>query len=426
MIRALYDAAGRLATCVSRVAPRESQHKLVRTFAMRDGLVERYEAWGRSARDPRRPLLWIHAPSVGEGLMALPLVQRTRAELPDVQLAYTYFSPSAERFASRLGADFTDYLPFDTTSEMTRVVAALRPTALVFSKLDVWPGLVECAHHAGVSLGLISASMPERSRRHGIGAMITRNAYHTLDLVGAASDDDARRIVAAGAHPERVRVTGDTRYDQAWERARQAPQNIDVVDALRSARPTLVAGSTWPTDEAELCPAWERVKQALSRARLIIAPHEIHETHLRALEQWATKHAFTHARLGSQQAATADVVIVDRIGVLADLYALATAAYVGGGFHAAGLHSVVEPAVFHAPTLIGPRHDASRDAVTMRDAGGITVVPNATAIASTLQQLFESPDARERMSHALADVVSRELGAVSRSFEIVRTLLGRV
>lgn len=372
--------------------------------------------------------------------MALPLLQRVRNDLPHVQLAYTYFSPSAERFAGTVPADFTAYLPFDTARAANRSLRALRPSALVFSKADVWPVLSERAHRAGVKLGLISAAIPATSaRRSGTFSQLTRHAYAILDAVGAASPTDATRLIEAGVRPPYVRVTGDTRYDQAWARAHVHRRHQELVAALRDeARPTLVAGSTWPSDEAHLFPAWEETLAAVPNARLILAPHEIEERHLAAIEAWAGRVApagqrkLCIARLwdatGAPNASArqADVVLVNGVGVLADLYALATVAYVGGGFHDAGLHSVVEPAVFGAPILIGPKNDAWRDAQLMLAASGAIVVRDATELSTQLRRLFQTPPARQQMASALAAVVSSELGATERSFEIVRELLGVV
>jgi 3-deoxy-D-manno-octulosonic-acid transferase len=361
--------------------------------------------------------------------MALPVLQRIRAELPDTQIVYTFFSPSAERFAQEVGADFTDYLPFDSAQSTAQILAALRPTTLIFSKLDVWPMLTEQARALGVTLGLISASMPAQSRRHGIGMWLTDDAYRALDLVGAASTEDATRLITAGVRADRVRVTGDTRYDQAQARTR-SPRHQTLLSTLRQARPTLVAGSTWPADEAHLLPAWEEVIRQLRgeriSPRLIIAPHEIDDAHIRNLEMWATRAGLRHSRVDGAHAANADVVLVDRIGVLADLYALATVAYVGGGFHTAGLHSVVEPAVFHVPTIVGPHHTASRDAVLMRDAGGLAAAKDTASCAALLSALFTDPTQHMQMARAMERVISAELGAVDRSLQIVRELLGRV
>jgi 3-deoxy-D-manno-octulosonic-acid transferase len=419
-LRVPYTATARLAEVMAALAPATPSSKLGKTFAARRRLLERYGAWGSTQRDMSRPLLWVHAPSVGEGLMALPVIQRVQRELPEVQLAYTFFSPSAAPFAEQVGADFTAYLPFDTVGAAEEALTALRPTAIVFSKLDVWPLLVERARQREVLLGLISASMPAQSSRHGIGALLTREAYMALDWVGAASAEDAAHLIAAGARPACVQVTGDTRYDQAWTRTHTEPHNRSLVEAFRSSRPTLVAGSTWEADERHLFPAWERLVSQVPNARLILAPHELQETHLRHVETWAQQAELGCARLGAPDAPTADVVLVDRLGVLADLYALGDAAYVGGGFHTAGLHSVVEPAVLQVPVIVGPRHGASRDARLMLNAGGAVAVGDSAAMREALERLLTRPEERSRMAKVLEGVVAGQMGATVRSFEIIR------
>lgn len=359
--------------------------------------------------------------------MAAPVLERIRRALPRVQLVYTYFSPSAEPFAERVTADFADYLSFDSARAARAALDALRPSVLAFVKGDVWPVLTVNAAARDVRLALLSASVPERSRRAtGLGRLVTQRAYAALDLAGAASEEDAAQLVRAGAHPDRVRVTGDTRYDQAWERAHRAPRNTELVAALRAARPTVVAGSTWPADERALLPAWEQVRARVPDARLVVAPHEPHASHLARVERWAQSHGLRVAQIDDPAAIDADVVLVDRMGVLADLYAIATAAYVGGGFHAAGLHSLVEPAVFRVPTVIGPERAASRDARLMLAAGGVVGVADATALATALTRLLTDPGDRAARGEAMGSVVAAELGAAERSFEIVRELLGAV
>ena len=425
-LRAAYGAAAKTAEVISLVTPRDTDNKIARAFAARHGIRRRYRNWGANGRDRSRPLLWIHAASVGEGLMALPIVHSVRRALPNVQIAYTFFSPSAVPLAKQMGADFSDYLPFDSAGAARIAIEALDPTALVFAKGDVWPALVREASSQGVRLALISASIPASSlRKSSVGSMITRDAYRSLDAIGAASTDDATRIVEAGARADRVRVTGDTRYDQAWERARTEPRNVEVTTSLQSARPTLVAGSTWRSDERELFPAWRILRAQVPDARLIIAPHELTEGHVAAIEHWAAASSLSAAPLASA-IVTTDVIIVDRVGVLADLYALATVAYVGGGFHEAGLHSLVEPAVFRAPVLIGPRHTDSRDAALMLATGGAMSVDDAPQLSRAMIRLFTDEQERADRADAIGAVVAAELGAVDRTFEIVRELLRAV
>lgn len=423
MLGAAYEVAARLAIAFAGVAP-AGQSKLLRTLRARRGIIDRYREWGERHRDRSRPLLWMHAPSVGEGLQARPVLERIKAARPNVQLAYTFFSPSAEQFASRLSVDFRDYLPFDAAPAVRDALGAIEPTALVFSKLDVWPTLTREAAARGVRLGLISATLAETSsRRSGIASVLLREAYGRLEAVGAIDASDAERLVELGTRREVIEVTGDTRYDQVWARASAATRSGPLLSPLASQRPTLVAGSTWPADERVLLEAWGRVRPEIRDARLIIAPHEPVHAHLASVERWAQSAGLSHARLDSAGAGMADVVIVDRLGVLGDLYALADVAFVGGGFHAAGLHSVIEPAAFGAPVAFGPRWRMSRDAALLLRARGAVASVDAEQLAAALREWLTSVEARRAAGARARDVVAKGVGAAERTVELVSRLL---
>lgn len=373
-----------------------------------------------------RELLWMHAPSVGEGLQARPVLLTARERRPDLQLAYSFFSPSAARFASGLPVDFADYLPFDTPGDVRVALDSLQPTALVFSKLDVWPMLTREASRRDVALGLVSATLAATSsRRSGWATGILRKAYASLDSVGAVDAADADRLVELGVRPGVIRVTGDTRFDQVWERARNTDLEGELLAPLASGRPTLVAGSTWPADEAVLLPAWKELASRVSGARLIIAPHEPTLEHLAPVESWAEETGLRLARLGTAGASSADVVIVDRTGVLGDLYALADVAFVGGGFHSAGLHSVLEPAAFGAPVLFGSRHHASREAGLLIQSGGGRAVEDAAELEDAIRTWLMMPAYRTPAGVAARATVRAGLGAADRSWALVERLLER-
>ncbi|WP_353268863.1 glycosyltransferase N-terminal domain-containing protein, partial [Gemmatimonas sp.] len=164
-LRPLYAGMVALAQAAAAYAP-NSEHKVWRSLRARRGIRAYWRAQAR-LRDPQRPLVWMHAPSVGEGLQARPVAHALRTAYPSAQLAYTFFSPSAESFAASIGADFSGYLPFDSAADADMMLDALQPSALVFVKLDVWPVLVERATARGVPVLLLSATLAESSGRRG-------------------------------------------------------------------------------------------------------------------------------------------------------------------------------------------------------------------------------------------------------------------
>lgn len=422
-LRAAYATAGTLAEWAAAAA-RGGNGKMAASLVGRRGVLERFAAWGAAHRDPARPLVWLHAPSVGEGLQARPVIDLLRQHRPDAQVVYTHFSSSAAAFASRVGADYADYLPFDTRRGARAVIDAIRPSALVFSKLDVWPVLVDEAVRRRVPVAMIAATLAEGSARRGAFARaLLRDAYASMRAVGAIDEADASRLVSLGVDRARVQVTGDTRYDQVWARAQSVDRASPLIAALVSPRPTLVAGSTWPGDEQVLEDAWRHLRTTVPTARLIIAPHETMDAHLAAIEAWTARAGLRSARLGAPEAGDADVVVVDRMGVLGDLYALADVAYVGGGFHAAGLHSVIEPAAFGAPVLFGPRCTDSRDAGLLIVARGGRAAANAQELGAALMTWLGDTTARIEAGRRARALVESGLGAAERSLALVTQLL---
>jgi 3-deoxy-D-manno-octulosonic-acid transferase len=423
LARVLYAAAAKVAAVAGAVIP-PSDSKAVIAVRARRGIRARYASWAATNRDATRPLLWMHAPSVGEGHMARPILSLMRARHPEAQLAYTFFSPSAEEFSRGLDVDFRDYLPFDDAGDMGAALDALKPRALVFSKVDVWPELVRQAQSRGVRVGMISAALAAGSRRRGrFARYLLRESYASLDAVGAVDIADADRLVELGVRRDAIEVTGDTRFDQVWQRAQAVDRASGVLHKLESDRPTLVAGSTWPADEGPLLEAIRRVRARVPNLRAIIAPHEPNPAHLEPIERWASQAGLSLARVDAVDAGMADVVLVDRFGVLGDLYALATFTFVGGGFHGAGLHSVLEPASYGAPVLFGPQHHKSRDALMLIASDGARAVESADQIEAVMSELLADPAKTRRLGDNARDTVKRGTGAAARSLALVERLM---
>ena len=423
VVRLLYEAAAKLAGYASQVVPAGTTKTAIAIRA-RHGIRDRYRKWASETRDASRPLLWMHAPSVGEGLQARPVLALMRARHPEAQLAYTFFSPSAEEFSRTLDVDFRDYLPFDSSADMAAALDALQPNALVFSKLDVWPELVRQAKRRGVRVGMISATLAAASGRRSFGGnLLLGDSYAQLDAVGAVDAPDAERLKELGVRPEIITVTGDTRFDQVWQRAQAVDRAHGIVARLASDRPTIVAGSTWPPDEVPLLAAIEHAREQVARLRLIIAPHEMTPDHIAPIEYWAKRENFSIARVDHMDATASDVVLVDRFGLLGDLYALATVAFVGGGFHTAGLHSVLEPAAYGAPVMFGPHYSKSRDAALLLAAGGAASVHDSVETERQLLEWLTNDSARHKAGLGAAGLIERGKGAAERSLAIVERLM---
>ena len=427
----IYRLGLRLAEQAAPLAARFHK-KLARGIEARRGLLDRLGAWARTHRDPARPLVWVHAPSVGEGLQAKPVLESLRARHPDWQLAYTFFSPSAERLARTLPADVTDYVPLDRPREVRAVLELLQPRALVFSKLDVWPELTLAAARQSVRLGLISATVsPHSSRLRWPARAWTTPAYRALERVGTISEEDGRRLVLLGARPEVISVTGDTRYDSVAERAARFDRSREPFARLLAdakGRFTIVAGSTWPSDEHVVLPAFRDFLVQVPDARLILAPHEPHPDHLAGIAKLAQSLRLPRpARLSQlEHAKSVPVIVVDRVGILADLYATGDVAFVGGGFHRAGLHSVLEPAVFGVPVAVGPHWETSRDAALLIETGGAVELSGDARQTLHSQWLVwhHDPKARKKAGEAGKQLVAAGRGAADRTTALVEDLVG--
>jgi 3-deoxy-D-manno-octulosonic-acid transferase len=249
------------------------------------------------------------------------------------------------------------------------------------------------------------------------------DAYRALASIGAIDAKDAAHFQELGVAANRIQVTGDTRYDQVWKRA-QLPRP-PIIQALSSSRPTLVAGSTWPSDESHLLAIWLRIRDKIPDARLVIAPHELTRAHLASITKWAETSSLSIAKVDDRAARNADVVLIDRFGALGDLYALADVAYVGGAFHSAGIHSVLEPAAFGAPVVFGPQYDKSRDAGNLIAAGGGASVSSDAELTLRLNEWLGSAPARDAAGGAARSMVRDGTGAAERSFALVTALLDR-
>ncbi len=381
--------------------------------------------WGTEARDATRPVVWLHASSVGEALQAKAVLEALRQRVPDLQVVFTFFSPSAEDLAERFPSDVSAYLPWDLPRIMGKVLDASSPALVLFTQKEVWPSLAEQAAVRGVPVGLAAATLPGGAGRLSrSGRVLLGPAFRGLKLVAAISEDDGRRFELLGVPGDRIVVTGDPGVDDASGRAAAAEPDAPHLRLFREGSgPVLVAGSTWGADEEVLLPALARVRRDRPGIRIVLAPHEPGDWDYDGLaarlaaDGWSPtllKEAEERGDLGG-----ADAVLVERVGVLAELYTVATVAYVGGGFHDHGLHSVLEPAAAGVPVLFGPQHHNSMAASRLLACGGAQMVSHADALASVLEDWLADPDQLRRDGERALDYIAEHRGAAGRTAELL-------
>jgi len=390
---------------------------------------DRLLEWARWNRDPRRPLAWFHAASVGEGLQAEIVIRDLRHLRPDCQVIYTHFSPSAEELARRLEVDAAEYLPYDLQPAIDRLLAGLEPDLLVFSKLDVWPELATRAATTGTQVAIVAGTVsPGSGRLRWPARILLEPGYQAVTAAAAISAEDAERLVRLGVPEDRICVLGDPRFDSVAERVSAVAVDEPLLQFGRGA-PTMVAGSTWPPDEAVLLGAFARLRRRRPDARLIVVPHEPTTRHLDALERRAKAAGLPEPVRLSKAPGPVPLLVVDRTGALAALYGAGAMGYVGGGFGRAGLHSVLEPAAWTIPVAFGPRWHDSRDAALLLHSGAAVALPpmpmgRAVRALETLWGNWLDDEAgRQAQGQRAREVVERGLGASQRSAEMLTQLI---
>lgn len=402
--------------------------KLARGIEARRGVEAR---WREAALrlTGRRPRIWLHAASAGETLQARPLGDAIRADHPDAALFYSFFSPSAERVAASWPApDHADYLPFDWPAAMRAQIEALDPDAIVLVAGELWPNLVWTAAERGVPLaqacGRLAGGSARLERR---ARALTSRLYRDFRAIGVVSEEDAALVRELGVPPAAVAVTGDTRIDVSLARVEGAASLPPVWDPPSGTGPVVVAGSTWPADEAVVLPAVARLRARHPGLVAVVAPHEPTAAAVRRIAAAARANGLAAAPLVPAGAPSAPgvageapaVLIVDRVGLLYRLYGLAHAAYVGGGF-GGSVHNTMEPAAQRVPLVVGPDHGGPAEVAALARAGGLAVVRSADGLAARWGAWLDDPAEGRRAGAAARAELERSRGATARTLAFFR------
>ena len=384
-----------------------------------------------SAQEPAAPGgLWLHAVSVGEVAVAATLARALPPELP---LVVTTVTPTGqararEAFAGRAAVA---YLPFDLGFAVQRFFDRFRPGALVLVEGDYWPLVLAEARRRGLPVAVVNGRVGNRSfGRMRRLAPLARRLLAGVALYGVQDAEDRRRLAALGVPKERVRVTGNLKFEAAEPPL--DPALAARVRELAAGRAVLLAGSTMPGEEEQVLAAFERAGGG-TRALLVLAPrHPERWDEVDALlTSWAQARGAAHARRSRLAAAgqpsftqPISVLLLDSLGELAGLYRLAAAAFIGGTLVPTGGHNPLEPARFGVPLAVGPSLHNFRDVAERFDrAGAWRRVADAAELGDAWRGWLDDPAEAERQGHRGRALVEANRGALARTLELLAPVL---
>jgi 3-deoxy-D-manno-octulosonic-acid transferase len=414
--------------------------RVATTEKYREGLLERL-GWVRVGREGRfkgrragdaaedRPLIWVHAVSVGEVLAVSRLVKTLDAAWPEYFVAVSTTTRTGQALArERFGANRVFYCPLDLPWAVRAYLNALKPRMLVLAETEFWPNLLSGCFRCGIPVAVVNARISDRSwPRYRRLRWLWEPFLRRLSVVLAQSDTDAERLRAIGCMPERVSVAGNLKFDvrAAWE-ANATTQLKARGTGLRF----VVAGSTLEGEEAALLEAWPRVLEADPRLVLVLAPRhpERFGAVVALLENsgvaWVKRSDWRSQKADERTAVNAGtVVLLDTIGELSSVYSLASIAFVGGSLIPAGGHNPLEPAQFGVPIVMGEHYANFRAIVDdLRTHEGICITARE-GLGGALIKLIQDRASAEAMGLRAKQVFDQQAGATGRCVEALRKLL---
>ena len=327
--------------------------------------------------DPNAKYIWFHAASLGEFEQGRPLMERIRKDYPQYKILLTFYSPSGYEVRKNYeGADIICYMPVDTRLNAIRFLRLVRPVMAFFIKYEFWSNFLHILKHRNIPTYSVSSIFREDQvffKWYG------RNYAGVLKCFTRffVQNEESKRLLE-GIGITAVDVVGDTRFDRVLQ-IKEAAKHLPICEAFRTGVASsqsadvphhdfkvFVAGSSWPPDENIFIPFFNEHKDW----RLLIAPHVIAEEHLKLiLSLIKDKKVVRYTQTTPEEAAEADVLIIDCFGLLSSMYNYGDVAYIGGGF-GVGIHNTLEAAVWNMPVIFGPNNKKFQEAQGLLKSGG--------------------------------------------------------
>lgn len=398
------------------------------TGVHRRGLAERLGWYRGIERQPGRPLIWLHAASIGEITVARELINRLQQQVPEVRFVVTTMTIHGRDFArTLLPRSLPVFLaPLDVPGVAGRVVRQLRPALYVCLETELWPLLLDSVKRSGAAAVLLNGRLSERSigTYQRFRAFFGRVLAH-FDHLAVIGEKDRQRFLSLGVRPQKVTVTGNVKEDGVelqdpaavrahWRQRLQVERGEQV----------FIAASTHAPEEAMLLPLLRRLVEA---GRIcLLAPR-----HLKRLDQIAAlcrQHGVAFdllSHISGDRVRRERFILVDTMGDLAELYGIAGSAFIGGSLIDYGGHNLMEAARWGCVVFFGPStEDFQEAAATLEHSGGGVRIASPEELADRLQKLHDDPSELARRSGEAARAARRQCGAVGRQVALVVAALG--
>jgi 3-deoxy-D-manno-octulosonic-acid transferase len=399
--------------------------QMMRHGKYRAGLRERFGKVPPQLLKISRPVVWVHAVSVGEVLAVSRLVEGLRQSFPQHRIVVSTTTATGQSLAQeRFGTEYVFYFPLDFAFAIRPYLAALHPRLVVIAETEFWPNFLRLAHAGGAKLAVVNARISDRSlpgyRRV---RRLLRGILGQIDLFLAQTDEDKKRLLDIGAPPERVHVGGNLKFDVP------PPQPPAIVASLRAAiatdgsGPILVCGSTVDGEEPLLLRAFENVLASRPKAVMILAPRhpERFAEVARILEELGIR--FWRRSLWNGEPVTGGVLLMDTIGELASLYGLADIAFVGGSLVPRGGHNIIEPALHGVPIVVGNHTENFRDIVGLFQSRAALRIVGPAELPLVFLELIANDEERRALGRRAAETLQSQTGATTRTLDRLAELV---
>ena len=360
---------------------------------------------------PNKKVVWMHCASLGEYEQGLPVLNALKNKYPTHFYLVTFFSPSGYEVRKNHGiADLVTYLPWDTKADVNRFVAQVKPVMALLVKYEFWPNLIRALQRKDVPLFLIAGLFRQNQRFFKPWGYSQRKLLREFTHLFVQNDDSLKLLQSIGI--QQVRISGDTRYDRVG--ASKTP--LPFMKSFVGNRKCVIAGSTWPEDEAVLL---EAIEQTPSDWCWLIAPHEMHEDKLLQLMTKLPKGSVRYSQSKTSAFTNCPVLVLDTLGMLNRCYAYGRIAYVGGGMGRSGLHNILEPAAEGIAVVIGKNYQKFPEAKALIDLGGVVSITSADDCTNQVLKLMQNDRLRNEKGQVNAAFVTQNQGATEKTISLL-------